>query len=128
MAADAKLLQELQQPLLLASRILDTDPALEWISDFTIDDIFSKGYPGARSPQEQACLGAQKDITPYSIARHHRASWATPEQRKIWASETSQVTSRQIAKSITWQLDADMLVQMPKDALTSKSRSWGSRG
>ncbi|KAK7927749.1 hypothetical protein PG985_004747 [Apiospora marii] len=79
--ADAELYEELRQPLLLVSKILDTDVALEWISDFIIDDIFSGNYPGAQLPYAYSCLGTQQNPTPYSIARHHKAPWASPEQK-----------------------------------------------
>lgn len=121
-AADSKLLQELRQPLLLASRILDTDSALEWISDFIIDDIFSRGYPGAQFPQTQAYLGAQKNATPYNIARHHRATWASPGQRNSWLDKASQEMSQNMAKSITWQLDADMFAQKGWSGYTCRHR------
>ncbi|KAK8042594.1 hypothetical protein PG994_013077 [Apiospora phragmitis] len=108
---DSELYEELRQPLLPASRILSTNLALEWISDFVIDDIFSRDYPGAQLPQAQGCLDTKQNSTPYAIARHHKAPWASPEQRKLWLDKASQEISQGLTKSITWQLDADMFSQ-----------------
>ena len=120
--ADAEFYEELRQPLLLASKILDTDVALEWISDFIIDDIFSRDYPGAQHPHAYNCIGIQQNPTPYSIARHHKASWASPETRKFWLDRASRNMSHGIAKSVTWQLDADMFLRKGWSGYTCRHR------
>ncbi|KAK8059708.1 hypothetical protein PG996_009638, partial [Apiospora saccharicola] len=120
--ADAEFYEELRQPLLLASKILDTDVALEWISDFIIDDIFSRDYPGAQHPHAYNCIGIQQNLTPYSIARHHKASWASPEKRKFWLDRASRKMSHGIAKSVTWQLDADMFLRKGWSGYTCRHR------
>lgn len=120
--ADAEFYEELWQPLLLASKILETNVALEWISDFIIDDIFSRDYPGARHPYAYNCLGTQQDPTPHSIARHHKAPWASPEQRKLWLNQASRKMGHGIAKSVTWQLDAGMFSQKGWSGYTCRHR------
>ncbi|KAH7030874.1 uncharacterized protein B0I36DRAFT_431119 [Microdochium trichocladiopsis] len=42
---EPRLKRELEQPLLLASKLLD-GTGLPWISDFVIDNIFDESYPG----------------------------------------------------------------------------------
>ncbi|KAK7956784.1 uncharacterized protein PG986_006006 [Apiospora aurea] len=119
---DSELYEELSQPLLLASRIIENSLALEWISDFFIDDIFSKDYPGAQLSQPQGGINNKGNSTPYSIARHHIAPWASPEQKRLWLDNVSQEMSHGIAKSITWQLDADMFSQKGWSGYTCRHR------
>jgi len=44
-------LKELEQPLLLASKLLN-GTGLQWVSDFIIDDIFAEEYPGRHGLKE----------------------------------------------------------------------------
>jgi hypothetical protein len=97
--------RELEQPMLLASRLIE-HAGLEWISDFTIDDIFGDLYPGREKCQ---CPRPQCDQTVLrTIVRHHRADWATPELKRSWIIEASEELQRIMPASIQWQLDSDM--------------------
>ncbi|KAK6852578.1 hypothetical protein PG995_011129 [Apiospora arundinis] len=61
-------------------------------------------------------------LPPYSIARHHKSSWASPEQRRVWLDKTSQEISQGTIDCITWQLDADMLSQKGWSGYTCRHR------
>ena len=119
---DAGLYEELRQPLLLASKILCTNVALEWIADFIIDDIFSKNYPGAHFPNTYSGLDTLQNSTPYSIARHHKASWVSPEQKKCWLNRASREMSHGLANTVSWQLDADMFSRKGWSGYTCRQR------
>lgn len=102
---DRELFQELRQPLLLASRLVE-HAGLEWISDFLIDDIFDEQYPGRGKCQcpRPGC----EQTTLKTIVRHHRADWATEELKRSWVIEASEELKRGLSRSIEWQLDPDM--------------------
>jgi hypothetical protein len=76
------------------------------MSDFLIDDIFDKQYPG----QERcSCLRPRcQQTAPQTIVRHHRASWATPELKKTWLKQASEYLRDKLPSSIEWQLDSEM--------------------
>ncbi|KAI1083499.1 hypothetical protein F5B20DRAFT_595500 [Whalleya microplaca] len=105
--ANPELREELEQPLLLASRILET-AGLPWLSDFLIDDIFDEAYPG----QEPSCSfrsAVPRDSrAPRTIVRHHRAPWATSQLRDEWLESTRSQLRNEMARAITWQLDEEM--------------------
>ncbi|KAI1489358.1 hypothetical protein F5X96DRAFT_683973 [Biscogniauxia mediterranea] len=108
---DAELWRELEQPLLLASRIVES-AGLQWLSDFVIEDIFGESYPG-REPSHAFerttfVMTDENRTAPKTIVRHHRAPWATPEQKRKWLITTQRRLRNEVASSITWQLDADM--------------------
>ncbi|CAJ2513591.1 Uu.00g017100.m01.CDS01 [Anthostomella pinea] len=98
---DPELRKELQQPLLLASRILEA-AGLPWLSDFLVNDIFAESYPGTTTE------GCTESVVPQTITRHHRASWANEKVKTQWLNITRSQTEKEIAKSITWELDEHM--------------------
>ncbi|KAI6091354.1 hypothetical protein F4821DRAFT_200353 [Hypoxylon rubiginosum] len=108
---DPELERELEQPLLLASRLLE-DAGLPWVSDFLAHDIFTENYPG-RNPSCRCSFGYtppgnSREVVPKTIVRHHRASWATPEHTDEWTRDTKRQLEGKMADALTWQLDADM--------------------
>ncbi|XXG98544.1 hypothetical protein Hte_004869 [Hypoxylon texense] len=108
---DPVLAREMEQPLLLASRLLE-DAGLPWVSDFLAHDIFTESYPG-RNPSCRCSFGSTfsgngREVVPQTIVRHHSASWATPEHTDEWLRTTRRQLEGQMANAITWQLDADM--------------------
>ncbi|KAH6658998.1 hypothetical protein BKA67DRAFT_529186 [Truncatella angustata] len=97
--------KELEQPLLLASRLVE-NAGLEWVSDFVIDDIFDERYPGQ---ENCGCPGpSSTHKTLRTVVRHHRAEWATPDLRRTWVAEAAEELRLGLARSIEWQLDANM--------------------
>ncbi|KAK3390200.1 hypothetical protein B0H63DRAFT_464936 [Podospora didyma] len=108
---------ELGQPLLLASRILES-VGLPWLSEFCIDDIFSPSYPGRRRRQQQPVeddddgdnSGQEQEqtATPEMIVRHHRASWVSPRLARTWLASTAHELRTILPKSVVWKLDSDM--------------------
>lgn len=111
---DPELRRELEQPLLLASRILEA-AGLPWISDFLAHDVFTEDYPG-RKPSSRCCFGysagaAPRDgdeAVPRTIVRHHRAPWASPEVKEEWNSAAGKQLKNEMANALTWELDKDM--------------------
>ncbi|KAI1269000.1 hypothetical protein F5Y18DRAFT_439555 [Xylariaceae sp. FL1019] len=107
---DLELHVELEQPLLLASKLIEA-AGLAWLSDFDIDDIFDKDYPGRkREPcynfiPESSCNAT---TVPGSIVRHHRAPWATEDQKNRWKNSTRARLRSTLAKSVHWQLDQEI--------------------
>ncbi|KAK0645659.1 hypothetical protein B0T16DRAFT_328262 [Cercophora newfieldiana] len=104
--------RELRQPLLLASRILET-VGLPWLSEFCIDDIFRRGYPGPNDPQGPPSdhPDRQGDIpcaNPEVIVRHHRAAWATPRLVRAWLSTTDWELRSNLPSYVQWQLNESM--------------------
>ncbi|KAI1813722.1 hypothetical protein GGS20DRAFT_464471 [Poronia punctata] len=99
-ATRADLWAELQQPLLLASRILET-VGLPWVSDFLIDNIFDTNYPGS-------VAATSTSSPPYSIVRHHKASWADAERRARWNDSAQDRLRDEFPKSIQWQIDDEI--------------------
>lgn len=104
---------ELHQPLLLASRILET-VGLPWLSEFCIDDIFAPCYPGhnvsakALSTRRRDQKKQPPTSTPEVIVRHHRASWITPHLTNTWLSATAHELRTRLPRSIQWQLDPNI--------------------
>ncbi|KAK5660489.1 hypothetical protein OQA88_13037 [Cercophora sp. LCS_1] len=103
---------ELRQPLLLASRILES-VGLPWLSEFCIDNIFAPTYPGQSIPAKPASNRHRVDRrppmpTPEVIVRHHRASWATPHLANGWLSATAHELRAELPRSVRWQLDPDI--------------------
>ncbi|OTA93028.1 hypothetical protein M434DRAFT_73793 [Hypoxylon sp. CO27-5] len=110
---DPELCRELEQPLLLASRILEA-AGLPWMSDFLAHDVFTEDYPG-RKPSSRCCFsysaaapGDGNDAVPRTIVRHHRAAWATPEIKEEWNSTAGKQLRNEMANALTWELDRDM--------------------
>ncbi|KAI2629430.1 hypothetical protein GGS21DRAFT_224816 [Xylaria nigripes] len=100
--------EELEQPILLASKILE-DAGLPWLSDFLIDDIFGEDYPGREcNDRIRSTFPHAENITPYSIIRHSRALWATREHQARWMSTARDTLRKEVPKLITWQIDEDM--------------------
>ncbi|KAI0597860.1 hypothetical protein F4775DRAFT_601793 [Biscogniauxia sp. FL1348] len=110
---DAELWREMEQPLLLASRIVES-AGLQWLSDFVIEDIFGENYPGrepSHASERTTFVTDDNRTAPKSIVRHHRAPWATLEQKRKWMITTQRRLRNEIASSITWQLDRDMYTE-----------------
>ncbi|KAI1769497.1 hypothetical protein GGR53DRAFT_2546 [Hypoxylon sp. FL1150] len=108
---DQELDRELEQPLLLASRLLE-EAGLPWMSDFLAHDIFTENYPG-RKPSCRCSFGStfpgsSREVVPKTIVRHHRATWAVPEHTDEWLRTTRRQLEGKMADALTWQLDADM--------------------
>lgn len=97
---------------------------LEWVSDLVVEDIFDEGYPGRDTtgvqPRQQlycphpnpapTSMPANTPSPPQSIIRHHRAPWATAEQRRSWRAEAAGELRRLGASGcVSWQLDGEML-------------------
>ncbi|KAI0489987.1 hypothetical protein F4859DRAFT_501619 [Xylaria cf. heliscus] len=109
--ARPELYQELEQPILLASKILEA-VGLPWLSDFLIDDIFDEDYPGrGRSWFPGFALTYENKINHHSIARHHRAPWATSEKQAKWRDLARNTLRNEFPKLIQWQIDEDMFQQ-----------------
>ncbi|KAI1142313.1 hypothetical protein F5Y05DRAFT_221675 [Hypoxylon sp. FL0543] len=111
--ADAELRKELEQPLLLASRLLEA-AGLPWISDFLAHDIFAEDYPG-RKPSSRCSFGYStpgprdgNEGVPRTIVRHHQAPWASPEVKEEWNIAAEKQLRNEMASALTWELDADM--------------------
>ncbi|KAI1409662.1 hypothetical protein F5Y13DRAFT_203315 [Hypoxylon sp. FL1857] len=111
--ADPELRKELEQPLLLASRLLEA-AGLPWVSDFLAHDVFRDDYPG-RKPSSRCSFGysatASRDGdegVPQTIVRHHCAPWASPEVKEEWNSTAEEQLRNEMASALTWELDADM--------------------
>lgn len=109
--------KELVQPLLLASRILQT-VGLPWISEFFIDDVFQSSYPGrgistsskaGRSGPKQTSgeLPLVQD-TPEVIVRHHRAAWATPRMRSAWLASADYELRFNVPRHVQWQINGEI--------------------
>ncbi|XDG09532.1 hypothetical protein ABKA04_009147 [Annulohypoxylon sp. FPYF3050] len=112
-SADPKLHKELQQPLLLASRML-VAAGLPWISDFLAHDVFADDYTG-RKPScrcsfthSAASPRDDREVVPRSIVRYHRAAWASEEVKGEWISIAEKQMRGKMARSLTWQLDDEM--------------------
>ncbi|KAH9908767.1 hypothetical protein F4778DRAFT_777045 [Xylariomycetidae sp. FL2044] len=102
-AADADLHRELQQPLLLATRILEA-AGLPWLSDFVIEDIFAPTYPGRRAPSCSNSSGSDDDGLP-----HAQAETRKKKKKKEWLDLTArELRDGALPGRLTWQLDADM--------------------
>jgi len=133
--ADA-LWRELQQPLLLASRILET-VGLPWLSEFCIDDIFRPGYPGPNPPKDHSNKqpSGRSDYerrttltTPEVIVRHHRAAWATPRLIKIWLASTDQEIRTNLPGYVKWNLNSTMFSTFGWVGYTCRHRSKAGDG
>lgn len=114
---------ELHQPLLLASRLLES-AGLTWLSEFCIDDIFGSAYPGqkvnlnaadAKRPEDSVARHVKphqerydEDTTPKAIARHHRAPWVTPQLAKMWLDATAYELRTVIPECVQWKLDVEI--------------------
>ncbi|OTB08120.1 hypothetical protein M426DRAFT_201329 [Hypoxylon sp. CI-4A] len=111
--ADSDLRKELEQPLLLASRILEA-AGLPWISDFLAHDVFTEDYPGrepsCRCSFTHSAANSRGDskAVPQTIVRYHRAPWASEELKQEWEEISSKELRNGLAQAITWELDADM--------------------
>ncbi|KAK7750810.1 hypothetical protein SLS62_007209 [Diatrype stigma] len=135
---DALLFRELMQPLLLAGRILEA-VGLPWLSDFFVhdgddadadadDDAYDDGRdPFESTPPSPSPSSAYSQISgssgrshnrnhkgvgidvPPAVARHHRATWASPELKQKWLDDTRrELRSPALALSVEWQLDGSM--------------------
>ncbi|KAI0529840.1 hypothetical protein GGR58DRAFT_509123 [Xylaria digitata] len=106
--SEAKLHEELEQPILLASKILE-EIGLPWVSDFLVDDIFDEDYPGRVCGDSSTPLPAyEKRTTPCSIAKHTRVSRMTREKQTYRWSFAQNTLRNDISKSIKWQIDKDI--------------------
>lgn len=108
---EPELQKELEQPILLASRILKA-VGLPWLSDFLIDDIFAEVYPGR---QPNSCTRPvspyTKSIVPHAIARHHRVSRAAAREKIKWRRAVQDTLRNELPELIQWQVDKDMFRQ-----------------
>ncbi|TRX98831.1 hypothetical protein FHL15_000173 [Xylaria flabelliformis] len=109
--AETELYKELEQPILLASRILEAN-GLPWLSDFLVDDIFGEDYPGR---EQNTCYESasmyEDSVAPHSIVRHHRTPWATPKKQAKWRRLTRNMLRSECPKLIQWQIDEDIFKQ-----------------
>ncbi|KAI1752616.1 hypothetical protein F4782DRAFT_530484 [Xylaria castorea] len=108
--AEPELYEELEQPILLASKILEAT-GLQWLSDFLVDDIFGEEYPGREWTGSGSGSAYEDSVTPRSIVRHHRAPWATPKKQAKWRRLTRNMLCTEFPKLIQWQIDEDMFQQ-----------------
>ncbi|KAI0553448.1 hypothetical protein F4679DRAFT_471946 [Xylaria curta] len=108
--AGPELYRELEQPILLASRILEAT-GLPWLSDFLVDDIFGEDYPGRERTDYKSASTYKDSVTPRSIVRHHRAPWATPKKQTQWRCLTRNMLHNEYPKLIQWQIDKDIFKQ-----------------
>ncbi|KAI1377786.1 hypothetical protein F4677DRAFT_47570 [Hypoxylon crocopeplum] len=111
---DPELRGELEQPLLLASRILEA-AGLPWISDFLAHDIFAREYAGRQPscrcsfPSHSAAAPTDSgEAVPRTIVRHYRAPWATPELKGEWLRAAEARLRGEMAPHVQWQLDPHM--------------------
>ncbi|KAI1153989.1 hypothetical protein F4825DRAFT_222716 [Nemania diffusa] len=101
-------LQELEQPILLAGKILEA-VGLPWLSDFLIEDIFDDDYLGReRSASSKSIFTHRESITPHSIVRHHRDSPAPREKQKKWMRSTRNILRDEFPNLVQWQIDKDI--------------------
>ncbi|KAI0866347.1 hypothetical protein F4860DRAFT_523658 [Xylaria cubensis] len=106
--AETEIYKELEQPILLASRILEAT-GLPWLSDFLVDDIFSDDYPGREQTTCYESASMYEDgVTPRSIVRHHRTPWATSKKQAKWRCLTRSMLRNECPKLIQWQIDEDI--------------------
>ncbi|KAI1825318.1 hypothetical protein F4861DRAFT_205358 [Xylaria intraflava] len=97
--------RELEQPILLASKILEAT-GLPWLSDFLIDDIFDEAYPGR---ERDGHLKLTRETTiPHSVVRHSRAPWATLEKKAEWVGSARDTLRKEVSKLIHWRIDENM--------------------
>ncbi|KAI0803967.1 hypothetical protein GGR55DRAFT_339760 [Xylaria sp. FL0064] len=103
-----ELRKELEQPILLAGKILET-VGLPWLSDFLIDDIFDENYPG-RAPGDSSIVipSRERNNTPHSIVRHHRMYGATREKKTKWEDSARDTLRNDLPKLVQWQLDENI--------------------
>ncbi|KAI3331500.1 hypothetical protein HD806DRAFT_161726 [Xylariaceae sp. AK1471] len=100
--------KELEQPILLAGKILEA-VGLPWVSDFLIDDIFDDRYPGREQAHGFRPTSAyEKSVIPHSIVRHHRAPWATQEKQTKWTGFARDALRKEFPKLVRWQIDEDI--------------------
>ncbi|RWA10030.1 hypothetical protein EKO27_g5084 [Xylaria grammica] len=108
MASESNLHEELEQPILLASKILEA-AGLPWLSDFLVDDIFDEHYPGRECGGYSIPTPAHgKRTTPHSIVRRLRVSRAIREKRVHGRGTAWDTLRNDFPKLIQWQLDEDM--------------------
>ncbi|KAI2624239.1 hypothetical protein GGR54DRAFT_595588 [Hypoxylon sp. NC1633] len=115
-----ELRRELEQPLLLASRLLEA-AGLPWTSDILAHDVFASDYagraPSCRCSFTHSAAGPRntstgtetdtEDIAPRSIVRHHRAPWATAEVQDEWVRDAEARLAR-MRETVEWRLDGDL--------------------
>ncbi len=107
----SELRAELEQPILLASKILEA-VGLPWVSDFLIDDIFDENYPGREHGGSSIPIPAyEKNTTPRSIVRYHQACLATREKQNKWKGTARDTLRNDFPKLIQWQIDKDIFQQ-----------------
>ncbi|KAI0966848.1 hypothetical protein F4678DRAFT_475551 [Xylaria arbuscula] len=108
---EPELREELEQPILLASKILET-VGLPWLSDFLIDDIFDENYPGRERGSSVLAVSAHETkTTPYSIVRRHGAYGATREQKRKWRESARDALQNDLPKLVQWQVDKEIFQQ-----------------
>ncbi|KAJ8104542.1 hypothetical protein ONZ43_g7799 [Nemania bipapillata] len=108
---EPEFLIELEQPILLASKILEA-VGLPWLSDFLIDDIFDKDYPGReRNSFSRLTPGYRESDTPHSIVRHHRDPPVPRERQRKWMRSTEIVLRDEFPSLVQWQIDKDIFQQ-----------------
>ncbi|KAI1436092.1 hypothetical protein GGR50DRAFT_702133 [Xylaria sp. CBS 124048] len=100
--------KELEQPILLASKILEA-AGLPWLSDFLTDDVFDDDYPGRECHDRlRSTTRDAGSVVPYSIARHHRASWENTQEKTRWMGSAQDTLRQEVPKLILWQIDEVM--------------------
>ncbi|KAH8884756.1 hypothetical protein GQ53DRAFT_661004 [Thozetella sp. PMI_491] len=103
------LVAELDQPLLLASRILET-AGLPWLSELLIRDIHDASYPGRTVAEEIFRHPADSSVgesakTPDIIVRHFDNPGIPPSLQRRWLRATSYKLQTELPKQIVWHLD-----------------------
>ena len=109
---NSSLRDELHQPLLLATRLLEF-AGLTWLSEFCIDDVFGSIYPGQNvnlnaKRAKPSREGYDEDNTPKVIARHHRAAWLSPQLAKVWLDATAHELRTTVPNCVQWKLDTEI--------------------
>ncbi|KAI0509336.1 hypothetical protein F5B22DRAFT_638154 [Xylaria bambusicola] len=100
--------KDLEQPILLASRILEAC-GLPWLSDFLTDDIFDENYPGKEPGHFSISIpGNENHECPHSIVRHDRVYRATRQKRGEWRAAAQDALQYDLPNLIQWQIDEDI--------------------
>lgn len=108
LSAAPELQKDLEQPILLASRLIES-VGLPWLSDFLIDDIFDDEYPGRERGNPYSSTPEKENSRyPHSIVRHDRAYRATRENRNRWRAIAQDILQNDIPDLIQWQIDQDI--------------------
>ncbi|KAJ2895894.1 hypothetical protein MKZ38_006050 [Zalerion maritima] len=73
---EMELLRCLEQSKCLATRMLETNPALHWMANLLSHDIFETNYHGRLAPPRTGLTLERNGRRPFAVVRHERARWA----------------------------------------------------